>query len=254
MSSDVLKVPDWSMIDNPISFKHRSDTLLITVGDSWTYGDSLGNTKVRNGVDDTEYRLNHVFGNIMSEAMDASWYNIALPGGSNFLMLTWLEEIIMMGLHPYNEITCVVTLTESGRHEELKMMNRSLITQQAVLNDILARTYYVIKVLAKRYPNIHFITAHNFTDGNNSTIDLCELSWLEVLLDKTIQNDTRIVISDHIEQMNYDARYPDVFDIIDRANARIDLLDSCVYCNKEDSRHPTEEGHALWAEYLLNQL
>jgi hypothetical protein len=189
----------------------------------------------------------------MSEELGASWFNLALPGGSNILMLDWLEDLLKCSL-PYNEIVCVVTLTESGRHEELRMIDRTLVTQQNVLDDILNRTYYAIKIIAKRYPAVKFVVAHNFTDGNNSTIDLTELSWLEVMLDQTVQNNTRIVVSDHIDQMNYDARFPDVFEIIDRANTRIDLLDACAFCNKEDSRHPTEVGHAMWSDYLLGQI
>ena len=47
----MFKVPDWSMINNPYYYKSRdSERLIITVGDSWTYGDSLGKTKVRNGI------------------------------------------------------------------------------------------------------------------------------------------------------------------------------------------------------------
>lgn len=251
----MFKVPKWSMIDNPFSYQHvTDDMLLITVGDSWTYGDSLGNTKVRNGIDDTDYRLSHVYGHLMSKELNSSWVNLALPGGSNALMLSWLDTFLNNIILPYKEIVCVITLTESGRHEELQMIDRTLITQQEVLEDILANTYYDIKVLEKKHEKIKFVVGHNFTDGNNSTIDLCNMTWLEAMLDKEIQNNTYIVVSDHIEQMNYERRFPDVFDIIDRAEARIDLLDSCVHCYKEDSRHPNETGHAIWADYLLDRL
>jgi hypothetical protein len=74
------------------------------------------------------------------------------------------------------------------------------------------------------------------------------------MLDKQIQNGTHVVISEHIEQMNYEARFPDVLDIMNRAGSRIDLLDSCDYCFKEDSRHPNEMGHAMWADYLTTQI
>ena len=38
------------------------------------------------------------------------------------------------------------------------------------------------------------------------------MSWLELLVDKKIQKNTHIVVSEHIEQMNYDRRFPDVLD------------------------------------------
>jgi hypothetical protein len=81
-----------------------------------------------------------------------------------------------------------------------------------------------------------------------------ERSWLEVLTGQQIQNGTHIVISDHIRQLNYERTYPDTPDVIDRALNRIDILDSCNYCGKEDSRHPNEAGHKLWADYLATQI
>lgn len=252
----MFEVPKWSMIDNPYSYVHRPTDvkltkLLITVGDSWTYGDSLGRTKVRNGIDDTDYRLEHIYGNIMAERMWADWMNLALPGGSNTLMLNWLEKLLAKNLK-YNEIVCVITLTESGRHEDLQLIDRSLVTQQRVLEKIVTIAYGQIQTLALRYPNIKFVVAHNFTDSC-SNIPV-KKSWLEVMLDTTIQDGTHIVISEHIDQMNYEGRFPDVLDIMDRAGKRMDLLESCKFSFKEDSRHPTEAGHKLWAEYLLTQL
>jgi len=248
----MFDVPTWSMIDNPYSYVHRpSNTLLITVGDSWTYGDSLGKTKVRNGVDDIDYRLSHIYGNIMAGILDASWINLALPGGSNTLMLNWLEQLLAKDLK-YKNIICTVTLTESGRHEDLQLIDRSLITQQRALEKIVNIAYAKIQTLALRYPSVKFLVGHNFTDAVG-TVPL-EQSWLEVMLGKKIQNGTHIVISEHIDQMNYDARFPDVIDIMDRAHARLDLLDSCDYCFKEDSRHPNEQGHRLWANYLLTHI
>jgi len=248
-----FKVPDWSMINNPYSYVHRdNNALLITVGDSWTYGDSLGNTKVRDGVDDVDYRLAHIYGNIMSEDMNTAWINLALPGGSNSLLISWLEYLLEK-LQNRSPIICVFTLTESGRHEDVQAMDYGLITQHRVLEKILENNYAKIQTLALRYPNIKFIMAHNFTDSlpNAPTV---EKSWLEVMLDKPIQNNTHIVISEHIAQMNYDTRFPDVLDVIDKANARMDLLDSCDHCFKEDSRHPNETGHRMWANYLLEQI
>ena len=240
------------MIDNPCAYVHKpTSTMLITVGDSWTYGDSLGNTKVRNGVDDTEYRLSHVYGSVMAEHLNSSWINLALPGGSNTLMLSWLEQLLEKNL-TYKNIICAVTLTESGRHEDLQLIDRSLLTQQRVLEKIVTIAYGQIQTLALRYPNVKFVVGHNFTDACGTMP--VEKSWLEIMLDKTIQNGTHIVISEHIDQMNYEARFSDVIDIMDRASARMDLLDSCDYSFKEDSRHPTEQGHCLWAEYLLTQI
>lgn len=249
----MFNIPQWSMINNPYSYRYNgSDAVLITVGDSWTYGDSLGNTKVRNGVDDTEYRLDHVYGSVLSEKLQTNWINLALPGGSNEWMLNSLETLLPTVAE--KKVLCVITLTESGRHEELSLIDRSLPTQQLVLTHILAHTYNRIEKIKAQYPNFVFVTAHNFTDGAEGITELMPYSWIEALMSSKIQKNTHIVVSDHIQQMNYERRFPDVLDIIARAEARVDILNSCPFCNKEDTKHPTEDGHSLWADYLNHHI
>jgi len=249
---NLFDVPQWSLVNNPFyQYDRGSQHTLITVGDSWTWGDSLGKTKVRNQIDDEAYRLKHVYGNIVSEQLGYNWANLALPGASNARVLNWLFRYLDRLIN--EDVTCVITLTESGRHEELRFVDYTR-TQQQTLEIILDHTYDRIAIMQAKFPSIKFIVAHNFTDSRPSTIPILEKSWLEVLLNKQIQKDTHIVVSEHIEQMNYDRWYADVAEIVDRANDRIDLLDSCDYCNTGDTRHPNEQGHNLWANYLLTQL
>lgn len=252
MYNKLLDVPTWSMIKNPFHYKSRdSGHLLITVGDSWTYGDSLGKTRVRDGIDDTDYRLEHVYGNVISEQLDYDWMNLALPGGSNYCMLNWLGKLLDRKYN-YQDITCIITLTESGRHEELRWAEKFVYLQPA-LEHMVTQTYSMVRELRLRFPRVVFKVAHNFTDSK-SGFDVIERTWLEVLTNQELQNDTHIVVSDHIRQLNYNHTYPDTVDVIDRALKRIDVLDSCEYCCREDSRHPLEQGHKLWADYLVTQL
>lgn len=251
MYNRLLSIPNWSKIQNPYYYADRnSRELIVTVGDSWTYGDSLGNTKVRNGQDDTEYRLDHVYGNLLTQQLGTDWMNLALPGASNYCMLNWLGQLLDRKYN-YQSITCIVTLTEAGRHEELRWTEGNLL--QPALENIVVKTYGMVKELRLRFPRVTFKVAHNFTDSIDG-YGVIERTWLEVLTNQQLQDNTFIVISDHIKQLNYDRTYPDTPDIIDRALRRIDVLDACEYCNKEDSRHPTEAGHALWANYLATQL
>ena len=247
----MFKVPDWSMINNPYYYKSRdSERLIITVGDSWTYGDSLGKTKVRNGIDDTEYRLDHVYGNLLTEQLNADWMNLALPGGSNYCMLNWVGQLLDHR-YRYADVTCVITLTEAGRHEELRWADGDNL--QESLKKIVLKTYGMISELRSGFPKVTFKVAHNFTDSLPGH-KVVERTWLEVMTNKLIQDNTFIVVSDHIRQLNYERTYPDTPNVIDRALARIDIMDACDYCCKEDSRHPTEAGHKLWADYLITQL
>lgn len=247
----MFEIPSWSMVDNPYYFKNNdSASLLITVGDSWTYGDSLGKTKVRNGIDDTNYRLDYVYGNLLAKQLGYDWMNLALPGGSNYCMLTWLAKLLDRKYH-YQNIICVITLTEAGRHEELKWAQGKSL--QSALEHIISKTYAMVEDLQVQFPRVIFKVAHNFTDSLPKS-DTISKTWLEVLTDQQLQDNTFIVISDHIKQLNYEHTYFDTLDVIDRALQRINILDACNYCYKEDSRHPTEDGHRLWADYLITQL
>jgi hypothetical protein len=133
----------------------------------------------------------------------------------------------------------------------MQFIDRTL-TQQQNLERLATISYGQIQTIALKQPKVKFIIAHNFTDPVG--VSACDKTWLEVMLGKQVRNGTHIVVSEHIEQMNYDSRFPDVLDVMDRAEARMDLLDSCDYCYKEDSRHPNEIGHRMWAEYLLTQI
>jgi len=252
---DNFDIPAWSRVSNPCYYHSRNSTkMIITVGDSWTYGDSLGKTCVREGRDDVEYRLSHVYGNLISEELGADWINLALPGISNQQMFVWLEHLLGRHVHA-PDTTCIITLTESGRHGELEWLDIKLKTLQANLENMVDRTYGWISQLQGRYSSINFLVAHNFTDGrSNNRIKICDQNWLEVMTNTAVQNSTHVVVSEHIQQLNYTHRYPDTPDVIDRALQRVTLLDSCKYCHKHDSRHPTEYGHELWANYLLGKI
>jgi hypothetical protein len=251
---DIIDIPKWSQVNNPCYYRSvNSEQLLITVGDSWTYGDSLGQTRVRDGCDDPEHRLSHVYGSLIAEEIKSDWINLALPGISNNMMCTWLAQLLSRHVHGKDTV-CVITLTESGRHEEINWLNPNLNTLQNNLVAMLDRTYNDIEQLQKKYTGIKFVLAHNFTDSRPTKLTMCDRNWLEVMTNSHIQNDTHIVVSEHIEQLNYNYTYPDTPTVIDQALHRVDILDACKYTYKEDSRHPTEYGHELWANYLLSQI
>ena len=46
-------------------------TLLVTIGDSWTWGDGIDN------------RVNNVYGRRLSNMLNSDWINIAWPGTAN---------------------------------------------------------------------------------------------------------------------------------------------------------------------------
>jgi hypothetical protein len=61
-----------------------SDTLTITVGDSWTWGDSL----------DYDHRQTQIYGNLLAEKFNSDFINIGLCGGSNLHILKYLDRVL----------------------------------------------------------------------------------------------------------------------------------------------------------------
>ena len=79
------------------------DTLLITIGESWTWGDSL-----------PDNRLKNVWGYRLATKLQIDWLNIARCGASNFWIFYQLSELIRFGNNnnqfPYGKIVFVFSI------------------------------------------------------------------------------------------------------------------------------------------------
>jgi hypothetical protein len=96
----------------------NSDYLLITVGDSWTWGNGLGGTTwsaQSTRYDNKEYRTNHIYGKILSDYLNADHINVGLIGGANLYILQYFKQVISSIVRNYKKIYVVFTLTEAGR-------------------------------------------------------------------------------------------------------------------------------------------
>lgn len=115
----------------PYFFKDRgSKTLLVTVGDSWTWGSDLAGYPdfgnfcvsdweiVNRGIKNiNQNRIEYSYGNILSELMTADWLNLSCAAYGNFHISARVKELatIIPNL-TYNNIIVVCVLTEPGRH------------------------------------------------------------------------------------------------------------------------------------------
>ena len=73
------------------------DTLLLTVGDSWTWGDSMV-------PDSQEYRQNHIWGKHLSDHLNCDWINYAFKGGGNNYILHALEYFLSKLIKNYRPL------------------------------------------------------------------------------------------------------------------------------------------------------
>jgi hypothetical protein len=92
---------------------YNQPTLLITAGDSWTWGDSLGGTNLKH--DNFEHRTNHIYGHLLAKKLSSDFINIGMPGFDNVNIILNLEKVLDQLTKSYKQINVVITLTETGR-------------------------------------------------------------------------------------------------------------------------------------------
>jgi hypothetical protein len=95
--------------------KNNKKKLVVTIGESWTWGDSLESSWNPRS-DNKEFRLSNVYGGQLAAMLDADFLNLAIPGESN-LWITNHLKLFAENLNDFNyeEIYVVLTLTEVGR-------------------------------------------------------------------------------------------------------------------------------------------
>jgi hypothetical protein len=81
-----------------------SDELLICAGDSWTWGNNLGTS-----------RLKDIYGTQLSNKTGFDLINIGLPGECNLSILHFTRTVINMLKKHYKKIYIIFTFTESSR-------------------------------------------------------------------------------------------------------------------------------------------
>ena len=122
-----------------MSLERDKKTLVISLGDSWTFGDSLGTIADHisddyvNNHDDHHARFTQCYGRLIADALDADWYNFGYCGGGNISILTvafdWLlnHHTLLLTQENYKKIktnewpeSVINGLTNLNIYKELK--------------------------------------------------------------------------------------------------------------------------------------
>lgn len=249
------------------------NTLLICVGDSWTWGDSLGKIGIQNGVfDDKQWRLDHIYGSLLSKKLESDFINYGIPGGSNSEIIDSLFLNILPVVYKNNQrIIVVITLTELCREIISDPVWANALTEFSSIESILEQYESLMLSSLSRYqqsfPNAKIIVARNFTytfPSNQSLVsNHLDKIWIDTLkLSENNKYPTNLRILDnqgmlplqkYLKQQNLYQKYKSEYvDLLGRGLDAIDWLDESPYNSKFATRHPIEQGHKLWADYLYN--
>ena len=273
---------DWSP-DNIHSYRQwyeediqGKDTLLIQIGDSWTWGDHLGTIDWDKSSNDP-CRMEQIVGRQLSRLLDSDWVNLARPGCSNYWMLEKLQDIQpFIQQSNYKKIYVVVTLTEDLREAQYTRRINVGATYQGMWNrsigitDFLVQVeHYLLQHLEQYFSQLPMVSAYvqrAFTDvwpANTSPL-LLDKSWCDVIQDNFNFNNYQKPVP-FIGQMAVDPltekyisqnpeRKAEFLDIMDLVGTRWNFLGASPYNLKGSTCHPNPEGHRLWAEYLYSQI
>jgi hypothetical protein len=233
--------------------KSRS-TLLITVGDSWTWGDSLGSSNFGLSISDPD-RTNLVYGRHLQGLIgDCDWINIAMPGTANQWIVDVAQRFVGISRQvSYSRIFLCIGLTDIFRDvSNAKIQQKSL---QEVTCQYERTLFEKIQEIESE-STITVIVGRNFTDTVfDSHRDQIKHHlpdrWVDVSADKSGMTRPRKcwgvlvpeVLLPQEKQWALDNLMPD-------GNAMIDFLMACPLHYKKSSKHPTEDCHRFWAEYI----
>jgi hypothetical protein len=278
------KHTDWSP-DNIYSYRQwyeediqGRDTLLVMIGDSWTWGDHLGSIDWDKSSNDP-CRMEQIAGRKLSNLLNSDWVNLAKPGCSNYWMLEQLQNIephLHRVQNQYKKIRVVISLTEDLRESKYsrrinvdrpyKIFWDTSISLEDFLVKVEQYLFLNIETYFKNVPFVDVKISRVFTDvwpGNTSPL-LLDKSWCDVIQDK-IKFDNYQKPVPFIGQMSIDPltekfistkteRKLEFLDIMERVATRWNFLGASEYNLKGSTCHPNPAGHQLWAEYLYSKM
>lgn len=227
----------------------ESDTLVITVGDSWTWGEDLPESR----------RTHRVYGQLLANKLQADFVNISIPGASNVFVYDKLK-LLLEHVQQYQTIYVFVTLTEVCRelvNDPIWLSDKPFADISELLADFEHNTLVAYRNLFEQYPNIRYLLGRNFTftyNNNVNLVDHLDKTWVEVLdkentYPKTIRVLSSLAIDALKQVLNNSAK--ELVDIIESNAPALDWMEHSEYII---NGHPNEQAHRIWADYLLSKL
>ncbi len=270
-------------VDDPYSYRcwytediQDRETLLITVGDSWTFGDHLGKIDWERFHDDP-VRLTQIYGRLLADQLSADWVNLARPGCSNYWMLEKLQDIehhLRRVQSQYKRIIVIITLTEDLREatytrriDVTAAYDQFCQTSNTLKDFLVLVENYLFDYLNEyfsRLLHVDFYVSRAFTDSWSTRPWMLDRTWCDVIQDQIKYNDYQQPVP-FIAQMSinplkdrYLKQRPDFkqefVDIMEQVESRWGFLGASKYNLKGSTCHPNPLGHQLWADYLRSKI
>jgi hypothetical protein len=254
---------------NPYNFVDRkSQTLVVTIGDSWTWGDDLPK----------DHRLDLVYGNQIANRVDADFLSLGECGAGNWHIYNKLVELAnVVDQLEYNKIVVLCVFTETGRDFDSQHDRKINYYEWLRDNISTAPDYYkflkfineqiakkINQLLKERFNGVTVRFATNFVEPLGFEClaeNFITPTWLQVYT--PYQGNCYLVTPWIMEKLE------SVFELypkLDRTEFLIwinELADAAteraIICKCDNVKfgsllHPLEPGHRAWADYIYQQV
>ena len=244
--------------------------LLICIGDSWTWGDSLGGTTSQ--FNNKEARYNEFYTNKLAKKLESDWLMIAWCGTSN----TWImkqymiiKKAIESGYYEkYENIYVHVSLTELFREIYIaRQIVDSKLKNIKTFEDF-SKSYFEITVLNRLKELSPIPKFHSFSknfwdiDINCDHYNFINTTWQDLLF-REQEIDYKIITPmvsgvaiPPFQKYCKERKLKNVLEGFKQQTKHmtelVRLFDESKLNSVEQTRHPTAEGHMIWSDHLYD--
>jgi len=258
-----------------------SDTLLVTIGDSWTWGSGIGGPSdaVNITEEDDKVRVSNLYGNIISKDKGWNWLNLGFYAMGNQWIASKVFEF--RGLVPHLEfkeiiVMCVLTGTARWFHTwqdgqidyKTHFANNAMTETQHYENfliDINREVIGQIAHLVNSAGNVRLLVGTNGVDhcGFDPLREeqIIPLPWYRLLTDTklngiSVDNESIKYLPSIENYLSSDQKFAFqkwMMEKIDQAEKQTAMIKN-MQDVAQDGFHPTHNGHRIWAEYILKEV
>lgn len=265
-----------------------SDTLLVVVGESWTYGETLKGIGTGAGLFSLHSQLEGCMGPRMAEVTGWDLYQFAIPGNCNLYMHLELERILKhVATLGYKQVKVVLQMTENSRELPIRWTEHAKNHAIGQWLNHGKENKVEIHEWLRMYDEIFFESYHNmlnsftacpiegilwrnFTDPVSDKRDYC-FKMIEPTMitytGKLVNHDhtpplimNPIQFDDYVENIGKQIYVQEgKIEFFEKQMNLIGKMFDYIHGNKDvinliyHNNHPTKIGHLVWAHELVRQ-
>lgn len=269
---------------NPYNYIDRgSDTLLVTIGDSWTWGSGINDgyvDAVNSTAQQTKFRLDNLYGNIISKEKEMNWLNLGFYSAGNQWITNKVFELrALTPLLNFKKIIVLVMWASTGRWfntwqdsmtDYRKFFRENKMTEvndyENFFIELNRKLLRDIILLCSSDTRIKLLVGTNSVDHSGFDVlheDQIILSpWYQLLSSthlggisvdfegvKYLQS-MEILLHNSDQRMAFQKWMQEK---IDQAEIQNEMLSNMQHV-AQDKSHPDHQGHKKWADYILKEV